>query len=49
MLDIMAPWQPVRTVLNVVEDGGEMVVASLIVAYAVQFAIAFPARAPHPT
>jgi hypothetical protein len=39
MLDIALPWERVRTILTVVEDGGEMIVASMMVAYALNWSL----------
>lgn len=35
MLEIAIPWSSARTILNLVEDGGEMIVATFMVAYGV--------------
>lgn len=35
MLDIAVPWPSAQTTLNLVEDGGEMIVATFMVAYGV--------------
>jgi hypothetical protein len=39
MIDIAIPWQPARVVLNLVEDGGEIIVVSLMVAYVLNWSI----------
>lgn len=35
MIDIIAPWRSLQLALGIIEDGGEMIVASLMVAYCV--------------
>jgi phosphoglycerate dehydrogenase-like enzyme len=39
MLDIALPWERIRKILTVVEDGGEMIVASMMVAYALNWSL----------
>jgi len=48
MLDIALPWHRVRVALNLVEDGGEMIVASLMVGYVLNWSLRARSRALHP-
>ena len=46
MLDIMVPWPWLATTLGIVEDGGEMIVATVMVAYVTGFMIRSRRPAP---